>query len=494
MTLWTTSAGAQAAPLLPGIDDLLVSRPIWQELGGTAFDLGDDRRLILELRRRRFDAALIFTSFSQTPHPAAAVCSLAGIPRRAGSSHEQAASGLLFDAAQAPFEAHQADRNLRLLEDAGFPVTDRSLRLEIIPGRRTQRWTSQSTRPRSVRGMSWPLRGAVRLRALLPGGAWPRGGPAHSRLAGVVGLSGGTRFGETAGGLGAAREGRRDRRRTPGATAPRGLGPPHARADIVDLVGKTTVPQLAGGSSPGRVWSSATTPFPCIWPMPLARRPSSPTPGPTSILTGARGTPRTGCSAVTPTARHASCSPAPDSTSALTSLPRRWPLRPSRSWPRSRLRPPVTFPSRHEPFLRHEQRPSGTGRHPPGHPTHRGTAGQWAGRPHVRSPRPRGTPQRLPAGIDNPPRKGLARVVPSRSAGPGERCVRTPRHPRYHRFADGRHRRAGRERCHRTSAAPPVRPGAPTLWRRSLLEPLRRRPGRPALGRSPGRGLPRPST
>src|SRR5919108_2974180 len=69
LTLLATPGAATAAPLLPWIDGVLTWRPIWQDLGHLPFDPARERELIATLAKRSFDAALIFTSFSQTPHP-----------------------------------------------------------------------------------------------------------------------------------------------------------------------------------------------------------------------------------------------------------------------------------------------------------------------------------------------------------------------------------------------------------------------------------------
>lgn len=132
LTLLASPAGAAAAPLLPWIDDVIVWRAIWQDVGGKMpFDPGRERELIAELSRRQFDAALIFTSFSQTPHVAGYVCYLAGIPLRAGASKEFGGSTFTVELRSGPDELHQAERNLRLVEQLGFTARDRRLAIEI---------------------------------------------------------------------------------------------------------------------------------------------------------------------------------------------------------------------------------------------------------------------------------------------------------------------------------------------------------------------------
>lgn len=133
LTLLASRGGATAAPLLPWVDDVIVARPVWQDLGHLAFDPAREMALIAELAERRFDAALIFTSFSQTPHVPGYVCYLAGIPLRAGEGKEFGGATLTTELRGASDELHQVERNLRLVEAVGFPVDDRQLSVAIPP-------------------------------------------------------------------------------------------------------------------------------------------------------------------------------------------------------------------------------------------------------------------------------------------------------------------------------------------------------------------------
>ncbi len=137
ITLLASPAGATAVPLLPWIDDVMTWRPIWQDVGGRmAFDPTRERELIALLAEQDFDAALIFTSFSQSPHIPAYVCYLAGIPLRAGESNEFGGSTLSTQLQGGPTEMHQVERNLRLVEHLGFVARDRTLKV-LLPGNET---------------------------------------------------------------------------------------------------------------------------------------------------------------------------------------------------------------------------------------------------------------------------------------------------------------------------------------------------------------------
>ncbi len=131
LTLMASPGGAKAAALLPWVDEVLPWRSLWQDLGKLDFDPEREWELIRTLQAGKFDAAIIFTSFSQSPHPAAFVCYLAGIPLRLGESKEFGQGVLTLEIPAAPDEIHQVERNLRLIEAAGFEVKDRSLCIQI---------------------------------------------------------------------------------------------------------------------------------------------------------------------------------------------------------------------------------------------------------------------------------------------------------------------------------------------------------------------------
>ncbi len=139
VTLLASPAGSAAVPLLPWIDDGIVWRASWQDVGNRVpFDPAGERQLIDLLAERHFDAALVFTSFSQTPHVPGYVCHLAGIPLRAGESKEFGGNTLSTALTGAPEEMHQVERNLRLVESVGFREHNRQLAVRIPDGARAR--------------------------------------------------------------------------------------------------------------------------------------------------------------------------------------------------------------------------------------------------------------------------------------------------------------------------------------------------------------------
>ncbi len=132
LALLVSHGAREAATLLPSVDQVLAWRALWQDMGDLPFDPSREFALIQTLQALRFDAAIIFTSFSQSPDAAAYACYLAGIPLRLGEP--KAFGGAVLShvpEAVTEFAAHQVERNLRLVESVGFRTSDRSLRVRV---------------------------------------------------------------------------------------------------------------------------------------------------------------------------------------------------------------------------------------------------------------------------------------------------------------------------------------------------------------------------
>src|SRR5581483_9761754 len=71
LTLLTSSAGAAITPLLPVIDNTIVYDAPWMKATTLRAGGAHDRAMIDRLRCENFDAAVIFTVYSQNPLPAA---------------------------------------------------------------------------------------------------------------------------------------------------------------------------------------------------------------------------------------------------------------------------------------------------------------------------------------------------------------------------------------------------------------------------------------
>jgi hypothetical protein len=131
ITLLASPDGSAAGELLPWVDDIVTWRAVWQDAAGAMpFDPEREADAIDRLRSLHADAALILTSFSQTPFAAAYACYLAGIPIRVGHGALFGGSVLSHPVA-GPAPEHQADRNLHLLGGIGVPVSDRRLEASV---------------------------------------------------------------------------------------------------------------------------------------------------------------------------------------------------------------------------------------------------------------------------------------------------------------------------------------------------------------------------
>src|SRR5436305_15138846 len=87
LTLLAGPVGAQVARLNPDLDDVIVYQAPWMDpWHKLPQDSQREQEMIATIREKRFDGAIIFTSFRQSPLPAAYLCYLADIPLRAAAS------------------------------------------------------------------------------------------------------------------------------------------------------------------------------------------------------------------------------------------------------------------------------------------------------------------------------------------------------------------------------------------------------------------------
>ena len=78
ITLLTSSAASGVAPFIPEVDNVIEYDAAWVKNGSEGNH--GDRKIIEKLAQSRFEAAVIFTVYSQSALPAATMCHLAGIP------------------------------------------------------------------------------------------------------------------------------------------------------------------------------------------------------------------------------------------------------------------------------------------------------------------------------------------------------------------------------------------------------------------------------
>ncbi|MCC2642080.1 MAG: Lipopolysaccharide heptosyltransferase [Nitrospira sp.] len=139
ITLLTSPGGAEAARLMPFVDDILVYEAPWMK--GCAFrdNASADRQFIDQLRASAFDAAILFTVYSQSSLPAALMCYLADIPLRLAHCRENPYQ-MLTDWVREPEPdaaiRHEVRRQLDLVSVMGAHSLDQHLSMTIpLPSR-----------------------------------------------------------------------------------------------------------------------------------------------------------------------------------------------------------------------------------------------------------------------------------------------------------------------------------------------------------------------
>ncbi|WP_229217292.1 glycosyltransferase family 9 protein [Massilia forsythiae] len=157
LTLLASPAGAAAAAFVPEIDDVIVHRAPWMKDGGEgssgarpdddmAAGAGPAERpqsaaapvagLADALAARAFDAAVIFTTYTQSALPAALLCHLAGIPLRLAHCREnpyRLLSDWVADPEPATMVRHEVQRQLALVKRVGCRTADQRLSFALRP-------------------------------------------------------------------------------------------------------------------------------------------------------------------------------------------------------------------------------------------------------------------------------------------------------------------------------------------------------------------------
>ncbi|MEX3788457.1 lipopolysaccharide heptosyltransferase II [Paraburkholderia sp. BR14374] len=140
LTLLASRSGVALAPFLDDVDDVIEYDAPWvAPASNVTRDLLDDHRMQQRLKRGCFDAAVIFTVYSQSPLPAAMLCYLAGIPRRLAHCRENPYA-LLTDWLREPEPQqrtrHEVQRQLDLVRHVGAQSSDTAMRFRVPPAAR----------------------------------------------------------------------------------------------------------------------------------------------------------------------------------------------------------------------------------------------------------------------------------------------------------------------------------------------------------------------
>jgi len=133
ITLLTSSMAAGIVPFLPGIDDVIQFNAPWVKTN-TANGVNDFFNVIEELKQHSFDAAIVFTVFSQNPLPSAMIAYLAGIPKRLAYCRENPyhlLTNWVPDKEPYGFIQHQVQRDLQLVESIGAFTQEKKLHINL---------------------------------------------------------------------------------------------------------------------------------------------------------------------------------------------------------------------------------------------------------------------------------------------------------------------------------------------------------------------------
>ncbi len=116
--------GRAAAELLPGVDHIVAFDAAWVPLDARSLDRGRVDAFLEEVAQAGLDAAIVLTSFHQSPLPMALLLKMAGVSCVAASSVDH--PGSLLDIRVRPDEQddrHEVQRALQLAALAGYPLS-----------------------------------------------------------------------------------------------------------------------------------------------------------------------------------------------------------------------------------------------------------------------------------------------------------------------------------------------------------------------------------
>lgn len=136
VTLLTSPAGAPVASLVPEIDSVMVYDAPWMKAAAPRIDSAPEYEMIERLRGEQFDAAVIFTVYSQNPLPSAFLLYMAGIPLRLAHCHEnpyQLLTDWVPDPEPQKAIRHEVRRQLDLVASVGCTTDNEHLSMSVPP-------------------------------------------------------------------------------------------------------------------------------------------------------------------------------------------------------------------------------------------------------------------------------------------------------------------------------------------------------------------------
>jgi lipopolysaccharide heptosyltransferase II len=134
ITLLTSANGAAVAGLVPEIDEVISYDPPWMKASQPRKDSLAEHQMIAALKARQFDAAVIFTVYSQSALPPAMLCYLADIPLRLAYCRENPYQLLTHWVAETEPEKrirHEVRRQLDLVASVGASPLEVRIKIRL---------------------------------------------------------------------------------------------------------------------------------------------------------------------------------------------------------------------------------------------------------------------------------------------------------------------------------------------------------------------------
>lgn len=133
ITLLTSQMGNLIAPFISEIDETIVADLPWIK---TKKPLNESAifSLLVKLKKYQFDAAVIFTVYSQNPLPAAMLAYMAGIPKRLAYCRENPyylLTDWMVEKEPYSFIQHQVKRDLQLVEFVNGKTTETNIKIKF---------------------------------------------------------------------------------------------------------------------------------------------------------------------------------------------------------------------------------------------------------------------------------------------------------------------------------------------------------------------------
>ncbi|MFB2834891.1 lipopolysaccharide heptosyltransferase II [Floridanema evergladense] len=134
ITLLTSPSGKEIASLIPEINDVIVYDAPWMKATALMANSSPEFAMVERLRQSKFDAAVIFTVFSQNPLPSAFLCYLADIPLRLAHCHEnpyQLLTNWVLDPEPSNGIRHEVQRQIDLVTTVGCSTNNQRISLQV---------------------------------------------------------------------------------------------------------------------------------------------------------------------------------------------------------------------------------------------------------------------------------------------------------------------------------------------------------------------------